>query len=225
MTAVLEAPEEFTTPAPEAPRADEALVPIPNRPLRETGPRDYLRAACWGIASALAAAAVSVLLLPVQVLPVVFLLGAGLGVLGYLDQVTHLILDRHTMAFATAAAVLLVATQVSQGGFILGGSLITAAAAFLIMAVLGMTTGLGGGDVKLAPVAAALLAAVSPLAALLWIQFTFTAGAAAAVTNRIARGKRPGWRWPPTWPSPSSRHWPATEFWLRFSASEAAGAR
>lgn len=157
-------------------------------PVRETGPQDYLRAAGWGIAAAVASAVVSVLVLPVQALPVVFLLGAGLGTLGYLDQITHTIMDRHTVIFATLASVLLAATQVSQGGFLLGWSMASAAAAFILMVILGLTTGLGGGDVKLAPVAAALLAAVSPLAALLWIQFTFIAGLAGAVTHRIAKG-------------------------------------
>lgn len=189
MTAVLEAPEH-PAPAPAAPEADETPVPVPMPAFPETGPQDYLRAAGWGLASALAAAAVSVAMLPIQFLPVAFLAGAGLGVLGYLDQITHIIRDRHTALFAAASAVLLIATQVSQGGFVLGWAAICAAAVFVFMIILGMTAGgLGGGDVKLAPVAAALLAAVSPLAALLWIQFLIYGALGGAIAARIRRRK------------------------------------
>jgi leader peptidase (prepilin peptidase)/N-methyltransferase len=187
MTAVLEAPEH-QTPAPATTGLQHAPVPVPMPALRETTPQDHLRAAFWGIASALAAATVSVLLLlPIQVLPVTFLLGAGLGMLGYLDQITHTIRNQHTALFATAAAVLLAATQVSQGGFVLGWALICAAAVFVFMILVALTAGsMGGGDVKLAPVAAALLAAVSPLAVLLWVQFLFIGAVAGALTARFA---------------------------------------
>lgn len=192
MTAVLEA-EPLVEDLPvlevlEAPVADD----LPEEPLRETTPDDYVKAAGWGIASGIAAAAAAITVLPVQNLPLAFVLGAGLGVLGYLDQITHLIRNWHTAVFGTAAAVLIAATQMSHGGNVLLPALCTAAAAFVFILALALFLPgrfVGGGDIKLVPVPAALLAAISPLAALFWLQLWFIAALVGMVCGRMA-GKR-----------------------------------
>lgn len=185
MTAVLEAPV-IVDESPALPTATALEVPAETG-LRETTPEDHLRAAGWGIASGVAAAAVSAAALPVQHLALAFVLGAGLGVLGYLDQVTQLIRNWHTAIFAIASAVLIGATQVSLGGEVLLPAVGAAAAAFTFLLILALILPgfIGGGDIKLAPVAAALLAAVSPFAALLWLQFMFIGAMVGMIVARL----------------------------------------
>lgn len=186
MTAVLEAPaivdeSPVLTAAPASDKPDEAG-------LRELAAADYLRAAGWGIASGVSAAGVSAAFLPVQYLALSFVLGAGLGVLGYLDQITQLIRNWHTAIFASASAVLIGATQVSLGGDVLLPAVGAAAGtfAFLLILALILPGFVGGGDIKLAPVAAALLAAISPFAALLWLQFMFIGALVGMTVTRLA---------------------------------------
>ncbi|ACL42097.1 hypothetical protein Achl_4146 (plasmid) [Pseudarthrobacter chlorophenolicus A6] len=159
--------------------------------LRPLTGQDWLVATVWGIVGALATTAVSVLFLPVHLLSLTFVLGAGLGLLGYLDHCTQLIRNRHNLVFGAAAALLLVATQViSPAGAILVPALIGGAASFGFMLVLAVFTKFaGGGDIKLSPIPAALLAAVSPIAAMMWLLFTFTLCLVAMVTARLAGSK------------------------------------
>lgn len=160
--------------------------------LRDLTGQDWLFAAAWGIAGAIAASAVSVLFLPVHLLSLTFILGAGLGTLGYLDSCTHLIRNKHNLVFGAAAALLLVATQViSPSSAILIPALIAAAASFVFMLVLAICTQFaGGGDIKLSPIPAALLAPVSPIAALMWLLFTFTLCLVAMIAARLTGSKQ-----------------------------------
>jgi hypothetical protein len=165
--------------------SDKASAEAPANVAEQTGPNeaglreltghDYLVATVWGIAGALATTVVSVLFLPVHLMALTFVLGAGLGVLGYLDYCTQLIRNKHTLVFGAAAALLLTATQIlSPAGAILIPALIAAAVTFVFMLALTVATGFaGGGDIKLSPVPAALLAAVAPVAAMMWLLFTF----------------------------------------------------
>ncbi|MCC3292557.1 prepilin peptidase [Arthrobacter sp. zg-Y1110] len=142
--------------------------------LRSLTGRDWLVSTAWGIFSGLAAGAASVVFLPVEDLALMVLLGAGLGVLGYLDHVTQLIRNRHNLIFGAITAVLLLATQTFMDEQILLPALVCAALTFGFFLVLTMLTGYaGGGDIKLSPIPAALLGAVSPIAAMLWLLFTF----------------------------------------------------
>lgn len=154
--------------------------------LRPLVGRDWLVATLWSIFTGLAACAASVALLPVEYLGIVALLGAGLGLLGYLDHVTQLIRNKHNLIYGTFAAVLLVATQTFMSHQILLPALISAAATFTFFLVLTMYTGFaGGGDIKLSPIPAALLGAISPIAALLWLLFTFILCVAGMIYYRI----------------------------------------
>lgn len=162
-----------------------------NEGLRELTGQDWLYAAAWGIAGSLAATAVSVLFLPAQLMALTFILGAGLGILGYLDHCTQLIRNTHNIAFGIAAALILVATQViSPASAILLPAVIAAAASFAFMLGLAVYTQFaGGGDIKLSPIPAALLAAVSPIAAMLWLLFTFALCLAAMIAARLTGSK------------------------------------
>ncbi|MGK3708589.1 prepilin peptidase [Arthrobacter sp. IK3] len=161
--------EDIEAAAVQAADQDEREVGL--RPL--TG-RDWLVSAVWGIFSGLAAAGVSVVFLPVEYLGLMALLGAGLGVLGYLDHVTQLIRNQHNLIFGIFTAVLLAASQTFIDSQILLPALISAAVTFGFFLGLTMLTGYaGGGDIKLSPMPAALLGAVSPIAAMLWLLFTF----------------------------------------------------
>ncbi|GAA4035597.1 hypothetical protein GCM10023063_20190 [Arthrobacter methylotrophus] len=159
--------------------------------LRELTGHDYLVSSVWGIAGALATSAVSILFLPVHLLALTFILGAGLGVLGYLDHCTQLIRNKHNLVFGIAAALILLATQAVTGGAVLLPAVIAGAVTFVFMLALTVFTGFaGGGDIKLSPIPAALLAAVSPIAALLWLLTTFVLCLAGMITARLAGSKR-----------------------------------
>lgn len=146
----------------------------PEAGLRPLTGRDWLISVVWGIFSGLATAAASMFLLPLNALAITTLLGAGLGVLGYLDHCTQLIRNKHILVYGAMAAILLVATQPFSDHQILLPALACAVVTFGFFLLLAMYTGFaGGGDIKLSPVPAALLGAVSPLAALLWLLFTF----------------------------------------------------
>lgn len=184
--------EAFDKASAEAYEKVEEQAVLPETGLRELTGHDWLIATVWGIAGALATTAASVLFLPVHLLSLTFVLGAGLGVLGYLDHCTQLIRDRHNVVFGIAAAVLLTATQViSPASAILIPAAIAAAVSFVFMLALTVFTGFaGGGDIKLSPIPAALLAAVSPIAAMLWLLFTFTLCLIGMIAARLAGSKR-----------------------------------
>lgn len=195
------AAEPITEPldiVPVSPAAgqDEASTASDGTAFNEAGLRaltgqDYLVSAVWGIAGALATSAVSVLFVPVHLMALTFILGAGLGVLGYLDYCTHLIRNKHTLVFGIAAALVLGATQMVSGGAVLLPALIAAVVAFGFMLALTVFTGFaGGGDIKLSPIPAALLAAVSPIAAMMWLLFTFTLCLVGMIAARLAGSKR-----------------------------------
>lgn len=160
--------------------------------LRELTGHDWLAAAAWGVAGAVATSAVSVLFLPLHLIALTFVLGAGLGMLGYLDHCTQLIRNTHTLVFGTAAALLLTATQIlSPAGAVLIPALVAATVTFVFMLGLAVSTNFaGGGDIKLSPVPAALLAAVSPIAAMLWLLFTFVLCLGAMIAARLSGSTR-----------------------------------
>jgi hypothetical protein len=185
------------TPAPAAQEATSTPAPEEEAGFNEAGLRgltghDWLFSVAWGIAGAVATSAVSVLFVPVHLLALTLILGAGLGVLGYLDRCTHLIRNKHTLVFGAAAALLLTATQIlSPASAILIPALVAAAVTFIFMLGLTVATGFaGGGDIKLSPVPAALLAAVSPIAAMLWLLFTFLLCLVAMITAKLRGSKR-----------------------------------
>jgi len=160
--------------------------------LRELTGHDWLIAAAWGVACAVASSAVSVSFLPMHLIALNFVLGAGLGVLGYLDHCTQLIRNKHNLVFGGAAGLLLTATQVlSPASVVLLPALVAAVVTFVFMLGLAVITNFaGGGDIKLSPIPAALLAAVSPLAAMLWLLFTFVLCLAGMIAARLAGSKR-----------------------------------
>lgn len=210
MTTVLEtapAAAEQTIPAPEtaplpvtpAPAVDAVAAPSAEEEtgfneagLRELTGHDYLVATAWGIAGAMATSVVSVLFLPVHLMALTFVLGAGLGVLGYLDHCTQLIRNKHNLVFGGAAALLLTATQIlSPAGAVLVPALIAAAVTFVFMLALTVVAGFaGGGDIKLSPIPAALLAAVSPIAAMMWLLFTFVLCLTAMIAAKLRGSTR-----------------------------------
>lgn len=181
-----------STPATAAPEAGTGASGFNEAGLRELTGHDWLVSAAWGIAGALATTAVSVLFLPVHLLSLVFVLGAGLGVLGYLDQCTQLIRNKHTLVFGAGAALLLIATQIlSPASAVIVPALVAAAVTFVFMLALTVVAGFaGGGDIKLSPVPAALLAAVSPIAAMMWLLFTFILCLVAMIAAKLRGSTR-----------------------------------
>ncbi|MCC3299238.1 prepilin peptidase [Arthrobacter caoxuetaonis] len=178
----------MSTQTAETKAAETAPDPIRDHEdgLRPLVGRDWLVATLWAIFTGLAASAASVALLPVGYLGIVALLGAGLGLLGYLDHVTQLIRNKHNVIYGIFAAVLLVATQTFMDHQILLPALISAVVTFAFFLVLTMYTGFaGGGDIKLSPIPAALLGAISPVAALLWLLFTFVLCVGGMIYYRI----------------------------------------
>lgn len=103
--------------------------------------QDWLFAAVWGIAGAVATTAMAVLFVPTHLMALTFVLGAGLGMLGYLDHCTQLIRNTHTVVFGSASALLLVATQIiSPASSILIPAVIAAAVSLAFMTVLARCT-------------------------------------------------------------------------------------
>lgn len=171
--------------------AEAAPEAAPERASRILTGRDYLAAAGWGLAGAVVISAASLALLPIQLAGIALVLGAGLGVLGYLDHLTQLIRNRHTLAFGAAAALMVAATQVATPHPVLLPAVIGAVVAFVFMLGLTVATGFaGGGDIKLSPVPAALLAAVSPVAATMWLLFTFVLALGAMIAARLSGSRR-----------------------------------
>lgn len=167
---------------------DSPLAHEPQDGLRSKKSKNYLVAAEWGIAVALSASVMSVIFLPVQHLPLAFLLGAGLGALGYLNHAT-MVRNQHIALFGTAAAILVAATQMLNGGSVLLSASLSAAGAFMLMLILTRFSGLRGSTSYLALAPAALLGAISPFAVLLWIPLTFIAYLAGMMIGRFS-GKK-----------------------------------
>lgn len=188
------ATDGFTS-ADEKPQAETVATSAPEsqeeRPRELTG-HDWLVATAWGIVGALSASAVSMLFVPVHLLSLTFVLGAALGTLGYLDVLTQLIRDKHNVVFGIVAALLLSATQIiSPSSAVLIPAAIAGAATLAFMLVLTVLTGIaGGGDIKLSPIPAALLAAVSPIAAMLWLLFTFMLCLVVMIAYKLAGSTR-----------------------------------
>lgn len=184
--------EAHTETAADVSEKEEEATGFNEAGLRELTGQDYLVSAVWGIAGAVATSAVSVLFLPAHLLALTFILGAGLGVLGYLDHCTQLIRNTHNVVFGIAAALLLVATQIlSPASAILLPAVIAAAVAFIFMLGLAVVAGFaGGGDIKLSPIPAALLAAVSPIAAMMWLLFTFVLCLVAMIGAKLTGSTR-----------------------------------
>ena len=155
-----------TTPATAAHERTEE----PLRPLTVT---DWLLAvACGFILGGLMAVAAQNSAPESMTLPLA-VTGFGLGLLAYLDHVTHLILNTHNLIFAVAVCAALILPH--QAGYSTWGPAATGAVlVFLFLLALAMLTGFaGGGDIKLAPIPAAALAVASPLAACMWLLLTF----------------------------------------------------
>lgn len=159
--------------------------------LRELEGHDYLVAAAWGIAGGIGTSAAAVMFLPAHMLALTLVLGAGLGFLGYLDHATQLIRNKHNLFFGICAALLLGSMQVVSGGDVLLPAVLSAAGAFVFMLALTVITGIaGGGDIKLSPIPAALLGAISPIAAMLWLLFTFVLCLCVMIAAKIAGSKQ-----------------------------------
>lgn len=168
---------------PAAPDQD-AVTPAaaPRLPARQ-----MVRAMVWaavlgGLTAAIAAPHVDAALIPVLVVT-----GAGAGFVASIDIDTRHIYNRHIVVIAAATVAGLVFAQLS-GQDVAARALLAAVGAFVYMLALALPRmGLGGGDIKYAPVAAAGLATVGLYAVLLWLLFTFGA-ALVAMAALKARG-------------------------------------
>jgi len=112
---------------------------------------------------------------PIEYIAVMALIGFGLGALARIDKVFHTIKNEHTITLA-ALAVPLTVISAFYGGDIwdLAWAAGTAVVVFGIFIVLILITGFGsGGDIKLSPVPAFALGAISPIAAILWLFLAF----------------------------------------------------
>jgi hypothetical protein len=128
----------------------------------------------WGLAAGAGIGAVALHWTPAAAVTLA-IVGFGLGVLGYIDSRTKLILNRHTGLFAAMLFGVLLGVQLQAPGEpVLLTAIGTALGAFVIMLILWWVIGFAsGGDIKLAPVAAAGLSLVSPLLAVLWLMLAF----------------------------------------------------
>lgn len=163
---------EILPAAAEPPASQLVLVPTaPGRPA--AGEKDYIRGALWAAVAASAAWLGALPFASPALLPLILVTGGGLGFLGYLDHVTHRILDKHILIFGAGVLALLAATQGAFGTSALVPGLIGGAAGFAAMLLLSYLTSIGGGDIKLAPVPAAVLAVYSSAAVMTWLFFIF----------------------------------------------------
>lgn len=142
-------------------------------PLRPLTIKDWLFAVVWGAVLGSIMAVVAQNSAPESMTLPLAVTGFGLGLLAYLDHVTHLILNTHNLIFAAAVGAALILPY--QAGYSTWGPAATGAVlVFLFLLVLALVTGFaGGGDIKLAPIPAAALAVASPLAACMWLLVTF----------------------------------------------------
>lgn len=124
-----------------------------------------------------------------EILVLLGIVGLGMGVLAWFDHATHLILNKHNLVFGGIATVAIAAASVISGSWMMAVmAVIAAVAAFIFMLALAvMRTGMvGGGDIKLSPTPAALLAAYNPLAALLWLLFSFILCLGSAILVKVS---------------------------------------
>lgn len=125
----------------------------------------------------------------IEILVLLGIVGLGMGVLAWFDHATHLILNKHNLVFGGIAAVAIAAASVIAGSWMMAVmAVIAAAVSFIFMLALAvMRTGMvGGGDIKLSPTPAALLAAYNPLAALLWLLFSFILCLGSAILVKVS---------------------------------------
>lgn len=144
-------------------------------PLRPLEPADFVKGAAFGAALALIMVPVASHSAPEAMFFPLLTASFGLGFLAYLDYVTHLILHMHNLVFAVVTAAVL-CIPAAAGYSVWGPAGVGAGLVFLFMLAVAVLTGfVGGGDIKLAPIPAAVLAVTSPLAAVMWLLLTFVA--------------------------------------------------
>lgn len=170
-----------------------ALVP-PAAPAKKTaGTRDYIRGIYWGAGSGLAALIAGCFFARAEILPLLMVAGTVLGFLAWLDHRTHRVLDLHNAGFGIITLILLAATQGAFGMPVIIPGLIGAATAFVFLIVLSYCRlGIGGGDLKLAPMAGAVMGVFAGIAGpLVWVALTVILHSA-WVLARTAAGKKTG---------------------------------
>lgn len=146
----------------------------PEEGLRELTGRDYIVGAIIGTATAALLFLAGRGFAPAAMAWPLAVAGFGMGFLGYLDQVTRLIRNGHNVLFGVLTAVALGVALAPAGLAAWVPVLASAAGAFVFLLVLSAISGFaGGGDIKLSPIPAAVLAACFPLTAVLWLLFTF----------------------------------------------------
>lgn len=171
-------------PAPAQPDRDPELG------LRDLAPVDYVAGAVAGIVLAALTCLAGRTFAPAPMLVPLAVAGLGMGFLGYLDHVTRLIRNRHIVIFGAVAAVALVVALAPAGPAAWIPVLASAAGAFVFLLVLSAITGFaGGGDIKLSPVPAAVLAACFPLTAALWLTFAFVLVLIGQITAKLAHSE------------------------------------
>lgn len=116
--------------------------------------------------------------IPSALWPALVILTFGLGALARLDVLTHLIRDRHTavLAAVTVPAVVWAAwSGVTVYGFPYWAVALAAAVfAFVFLLGVAMVAGfVGGGDIKLSPLPAAVLAGTGLMTPFVWFFLTF----------------------------------------------------
>ncbi|HEX9228329.1 MAG TPA: hypothetical protein VF885_17130 [Arthrobacter sp.] len=180
---------QTTTTGQEAP-ATGASCHDPEEGLRELTGRDYIVGAIIGTATAALLVLAGRGFAPAAMAWPLAVAGFGMGFLGYLDQVTRLIRNGHTIVFGAVTALVLAVALAPVGISAWIPVLATAAGAFVFLLVLSAISGFaGGGDIKLSPVPAAVLAACFPLTAVLWLLFTFVLVLIGQIAARAARSE------------------------------------
>lgn len=179
--------DQTITTGQEAPTAG-APVRDPEEGLRDLTGRDYIVGAILGTATAALMVLAGKGFAPAAMALPLAVAGFGMGFLGYLDHVTRLIRNGHNALFGAVAAVALAVALAPEGPSAWVPVLATAAGAFIFLLVLSAVSGFaGGGDIKLAPIPAAVLAACFPLTAVLWLLFTFVLVLIGQLVARAAR--------------------------------------
>lgn len=175
----------------EAPQEAGTELVLVTAPARTAGEKDYLTAAVWSGVAATAAWLTALPFAAPSLLPAILVAAGGLGFLGYLDSVTLKVKDRHNLIYGTAVLLVLAGTQGAFGTPVLMPALIGAVSVFAAMYVLAHMVGIGGGDIKLAPIPAAVLAAYSSAGVIIWL-FLFFALLLVHNTAAKARRRTPG---------------------------------
>lgn len=166
-----------------------AAVPAPTA-------RQYVHALVWAAVLGALTAGLSSPHVDAALLPVLAVTGAGVGFVASLDVDTGHILNRHIAVIAALTVAGLAFAQAMGHGVALR-AVLAAVGAFIYMFILALPRfGMGGGDVKYAPVPAAGLASVGLLVPLLWLWFVFAAAVVGLVAlrarSRLDDGSVPG---------------------------------